>query len=367
MGGDMSVLKRGNSKNWYIQFQFNGKTYIKSSKTTDKRIAERIEREWRVQIHSQQYLGERESIKFSDMMDQFIETKEGTPNHPSLLSHGRILTRLFSVNRKLHEISNNDINSFLQIRTKQGVTNQTIKRSFDLIRGTWKYGKKLGYQYSDIEFPVLKLEKHRLRYLTIDEERRLLKELNPNRCDSGTVDPSKRPTQIKREMVDIYDLVVILIDTGARYSEISKIEWSSINLDESTIRLWRPKVRNESVLFMTDRVYSILDRRFQSKSSPYVFTNKKGGPRNKATLPIRKAYKRANISDCTVHTLRHTHATRLIQNGLSIYEVKEILGHTDINTTLRYAHLERRDISSKARDVINKLNVEIEKPKLRVI
>lgn len=64
----------------------------------------------------------------------------------------------------------------------------------------------------------------------------------------------------------------------------------------------------------------------------------------------------ANIKDCTVHSLKHIHANRLIQNGLSIYEVKEILGHTDISTTMGYAHLERRDASSRARDIINQLN-----------
>jgi site-specific recombinase XerD len=41
---------------------------------------------------------------------------------------------------------------------------------------------------------------------------------------------------------------------------------------------------------------------------------------------------------------------------MSVYEVKEILGHTDIQTTLRYAHLEQRLVTSKARDVINRLN-----------
>lgn len=363
----MSVLKRGNSKYWYIQFQFQGKTYIKSSKTIDKRIAERIEREWKVKVHSQQYLGDKQSISFSDILSQYIDTKEGTPNHSSLLSYSRILSRIFPVSHKLHEITNSDINELLKSRMRQGVCNQTIKKSFDLIRGAWKLGKKLGYQYSDLEFPVLKMEKHRLRYLSLDEEKRLLKELSPVREDAGTVSSLKRPEHIRTQMVDVYDLVILLIDTGARYSEIATIDWTSINLEERTIRLWRPKVRNESVLYMTDRVYSVLKRRYHNKVSQYLFTNKKGGPRNTATLPIRKAFKRANITGCTVHTLRHTHATRLIQNGLSLYEVKEILGHTDINTTMRYAHLERRDISSKARDVINKLNIESNKPELKVV
>jgi len=54
--------------------------------------------------------------------------------------------------------------------------------------------------------------------------------------------------------------------------------------------------------------------------------------------------------------LRHTHATRLIQNGLSLYEVRSVLGHSDIKTTMRYAHLEQAVVTSKARDAIDRLN-----------
>lgn len=77
--------------------------------------------------------------------------------------------------------------------------------------------------------------------------------------------------------------------------------------------------------------------------------------------------RKPGLNDCTIHTLRHTHATRLIQNGMSVYEVKEILGHSDIKTTMRYAHLEQRDVSSRARDVINKIITQIEKPDLKVV
>jgi site-specific recombinase XerD len=52
---------------------------------------------------------------------------------------------------------------------------------------------------------------------------------------------------------------------------------------------------------------------------------------------------------------------------MTVYEVKEILGHTDIKTTMRYAHLEQRDVSSRARDVINKLNKQTEKPDLKIV
>lgn len=62
------------------------------------------------------------------------------------------------------------------------------------------------------------------------------------------------------------------------------------------------------------------------------------------------------LHDCSYHSLRHTLASRLVQNGLSIYEVKEILGHTDIKTTMRYAHLERTQISLKAKQIIDALD-----------
>lgn len=88
-----------------------------------------------------------------------------------------------------------------------------------------------------------------------------------------------------------------------------------------------------------------------------MFTNKAGDRRGRSAGSIRKALVRAGLGDCTIHTLRHTHATRLIQNGMNIYEVKHVLGHSDIKTTMRYAHLESTDVSGRARDVMNRINI----------
>jgi len=157
-------------------------------------------------------------------------------------------------------------------------------------------------------------------------------------------------------MLDAYDLVILLLDTGARYSEVANIEWRRIDLAERTITLWRSKVENETVLYMTDLVIDVLSRRIATKTSPHVFNNRDGEARGYSTQSIRKAILRAGLHNCRVHTLRHTHASRLIQNGMTVYEVREILGHSDIKTTMRYAHLEQRQVTSKARDVINQLN-----------
>jgi integrase len=363
----MSVLKRGNSKFWYIQFQFQGKTYIRSSRTIIKRIAEQMELDWKSKLHAQQFLGQKERIGFFEALDQFCESKKGTPNYLCLNSHVRTLAQHFPKGKFLDDLTLQDLERLKRDRTQQGISAQTMKHTFNVIRGAWKYAKRTGYQVADLEIPQVKIPKYRLRYLSEDEERKLLKELDPKREGKGLKPFEERCEVMKRTMQDAYDLVILLLDTGARYSEIANIRWDQINLDEKVIHLWRPKVQNEAYLFMTDRAYQILRRRAQAKAGDHVFTSKKGGPRGYASQAIRKAMKRAGLNDCTIHTFRHTHASRLIQNGMSVYEVKEILGHTDIKTTMRYAHLERKDVTSKARDVINRLNKEMEKPVLTII
>lgn len=65
----MSVVKRGNSKNWYINFQVNGQTYIRSSRTTNKKIAESMEIAWKAELHSQQYQGRKQRITLAEAFE----------------------------------------------------------------------------------------------------------------------------------------------------------------------------------------------------------------------------------------------------------------------------------------------------------
>jgi integrase len=258
--------------------------------------------------------------------------------------------------RYLDELTISDLERLKRERQSVGVSPQTIKHSLQLVGASIKHAQKAGYQVVEMSMPEVKLPKYPLRYLSRAEEDRLLAELDPLREGTGLRPYDSRSELIKRQMQDAYDLVVLLLDTGARYSEIANIEWSRIDLHGRAIHLWRPKVQNETTLFMTDRVYGVVIRRSGTRSGSYLFSNKKGGPRGYASVAIRKAIRRAGLKGCRIHTLRHTHASRLVQNGMSVYEVREILGHTDIKTTMRYAHLESRQVATKARDVMNRLN-----------
>ena len=353
----MSVLRRGNSRFWYIQFQFQGQTFIRSSKTTDKKVAEQLEREWRRELHARAYLGKRERITVADAVAMFCRTKAGTPNHRNLTIQSAHLSRLFRPTRYLDTVTSDDTERLKRDREGEGAGPASVRHLMNLLRASWKHAKRLGYQVADLDFPRIKTVKHRLRYLNADEERRLLVELDPQRKIIGLAPYSERHPALVQAMWDAYDLVVLLLDTGARYSEIAGLEWRQVDLEGRTLQLWRPKVQNESVLYLTDRAHAVFKRRSQSTAAKgFVFLNRKGGRRGYASQAIRKAIVRAGLVDVTIHTLRHTHATRLVQNGMSIYEVKEVLGHADVKTTMRYAHLEQRLVLARARDVIDQLN-----------
>lgn len=352
----MGVYKRGSSKYWYIQFQFNNKTYVRSSKTTEKSIAKQIEREWRRKLHAESELGIRERIKLADALDQYIESKSGIASHRNIQYRAIRLAHYFGPDKYLDELTYSDLDSLQRHERKIGNGGHTISHLFTILRGTRKHANRNGYAVPDMEFPSVAVPKRPLRYLSVEEEAALLRSLDPNRVVKGISQNPRAQATVRHDIQDNYDLVVLLLDTGARYSEIAKLRWSQVDLAERAIHLWRPKVSNESILYLTDRAFELLSRRFTRSNRQFVFENRNGKARNYAPVSIRKAFQRAGLHDCTIHTLRHTHASRLIQNGMSIYEVKEVLGHADIKTTMRYAHLERRSVSARARDVIERLS-----------
>ena len=351
----MSVFKRNGEGNYYIQFNYRGKTRIKSARTTNRRTAERMEREWKAEIHAVEEMGDLPRIKLKDVLTELQQQNTSNDGGKYLAGNVRVLNNKFQTDLYMDEVQDWHIQRFSTLREKDGVKPQTIKHNLQTLRNAYTWAKNHGYSTRPLEFPKLKASAHRLRYLSQEEEVRLLAALDPKADHPFRPPYERRPKEENRKRQDNYDLVVILLDTGARYGEIANIKWERIDIEKRIINLWRPKVRNESMIFMTSRVHEILVRRAAESDSEYVFTNSKGEARGHATKGIRSAIERAAIANFTVHDIRHTAASRLIQNGMSLYEVSKILGHVDVQTTQRYAHLEVSDVSAKARDIMESL------------
>ena len=151
------------------------------------------------------------------------------------------------------------------------------------------------------------------------------------------VPPSERAPEMQKQMQDNFDLVIALLDTGMRYDEMAKLPWSSVDIDSGSIRIYRNKVNLADTLYMTDRLKEIIHSRFQNRSdkSRNVFEGNDGNPRGYVYQGINKAIERSGVNNpdvfaekggkVTIHTLRHTFATRLVQNGVSLAKVSKLL------------------------------------------
>lgn len=174
------------------------------------------------------------------------------------------------------------------------------------------------------ENPVKKVETYREansrnRYLTEEEEERLLAQCKPH----------------------IYRVVMSAIHTGLRKSELLSLSWNNVNFDHRLVTVEAAYAKNSearSVPMSSRLTETLLPIRMAAPNAP-VFLNSEGKPYRDISTAFNSAVKRAGIQDFKFHDLRHTFASRLVMRGVDLTTVKELMGHRHINMTLRYAHL----------------------------
>ena len=151
-------------------------------------------------------------------------------------------------------------------------------------------------------------------------------------------------------------------------NEIARLEWKSVDLKRKTIELWRGKTRTASYVYMTDRVHQVLQRRAERKNhDQWVFTNwERTSHRSDNTTYLNQVMSAAGVP-YTVHTLRHTFATKMLKAGMTLNDVRVLLGHSSTQTTLRYGHLEASDASPKAVAILNEQAVTRNRARIKVV
>lgn len=170
--------------------------------------------------------------------------------------------------------------------------------------------------------PLMPEENKKERYLRPDEARRLYDSV----CSSQN--------QMLRYIVPM------LILTGARKREVLDARWEDFDFER---RLWRiptTKAGKPRHVPLSDGAISVLNEVPHQNHCPWVFPNPET---NKPYVSIfcawNTAREKAGLADVRIHDLRHSFASLLINSGRSLYEVQKLLGHTQIKTTQRYAHL----------------------------
>ncbi|MDP1651687.1 MAG: site-specific integrase [Rhodocyclaceae bacterium] len=240
-----------------------------------------------------------------------------------------------------------DVASYIQKRKKDGVSGSTINRELDLLSAASNYAR-ITLEWN-VQNPVtgmsLKEPQGRLRWITKEEAERLIAE--------ASKEVSKSP--------HLADFIRLALNTGCRKNELLTLSWDRVDLAAGCIRLEGENTKNgkRRIVPLSEVARAALANRARFRSehcpkSPWVFTHKSGERVKFMQNGYGAACRRAGIENFRVHDLRHTCASWLVSAGVPLFEVKELLGHSSIEMTERYAHLAPENLGRVA-TVLNRL------------
>lgn len=137
----------------------------------------------------------------------------------------------------------------------------------------------------------------------------------------------------------------MLILTGARKREVLDAKWEDFDLVSRAWRIPLSKGGKTRHVPLSDGALQILASVPKVEGSPWAFANPDTGkPFVSVFCAWNASRKRAGLADVRMHDLRHSFASFLINNGRTLYEVQKLLGHTQVKTTQRYAHLSKETL-----------------------
>jgi len=158
----------------------------------------------------------------------------------------------------------------------------------------------------------------------------------------------------------ICDIVKTAFYTGLRLNELINLKWKNIELKNKLLKVgdeeFVTKSRKQRTVPLHDKVYNILKERYDAgKNKKYVFakSNNHRYTGDCASRTFKRACREAGIDEkITFHCLRHSYASFLVQKGVSIYVIKDLLGHSSMVVTERYSHLN----TDALREAVSKFN-----------
>lgn len=149
---------------------------------------------------------------------------------------------------------------------------------------------------------------------------------------------------------DIYAISAIrlLIFTGCRLNEIMSLKWTEVDLENSCLRLSDSKT-GARVVHLGAPAIDLLTNLNRQPNNPWVICGKIPGTNRKEIQKFwQRIRNRAGIDDVRIHDLRHSFASNAVSQGMSLPMIGKLLGHTQVQTTARYAHLAADPVKAAA-------------------
>lgn len=239
-------------------------------------------------------------------------------------------------NRKMGSITKREIQEF-HAGLKQEVSGSTANRLFVLVSAIYRRAIDWGVVETNPCAGVKQFRENnaRTRFLDAQEMAAFLKAADADANQTAAA------------------LLKGLLLTGVRKSELKNARWADVSLDRGELRLNQTKNGDSRTVLLSDEAKALLAGLPSRDKSDWLFPGRDGDkPITNIDKSFRRIVARANISDFTIHGLRHTHASWMVMGGCSLFVVSQALGHRSLSMSARYSHLSN-DVLRSAGNVVS--------------
>jgi integrase len=251
--------------------------------------------------------------------------------------------------RYMDEITRQDIVKMHADRKASGAAPGSANRLLIMMR--YIFNLALKWEVAGIKsnpckgIPLMEENNKMERYLSVEEAERLY----------GAV--------CKSENAMLKYIVPMLILTGARKREVLDARWEDFDLGRRAWRIPISKSGKARHVPLSDGALALLATMPRTMECKWAFANPETGkPYVSIFYAWNTARKIVGLSDVRMHDLRHSFASLLINSGRTLYEVQHILGHTQVKTTQRYAHLSQDTLLAAANSATTALGAAMMPP-----
>lgn len=264
----------------------------------------------------------------SYLRDQYRRNLRLTTIRNSLLS---IVSFLFLVKQdgksRLEEIDRGDLGAFIEHEQDKGLKPATVRHRLDNLKAFIRY--QIGKEVIPAEVLskriIIKVPDSLPKAMEIEHEAKLLSVIKNVRNRA---------------------MILLLLRTGMRIGELLNLQVHDIHLTEKKIDIWEAqKTRVGRVVYFSDDAAGALNAWLQQRDPEKMFAfyacNRESLTYAGARIMFCKYLQKANLAHkgYTLHCLRHTNASSLLNAGISLECLRELLGHTSVEVTRRYARL----------------------------
>lgn len=326
-------------KCFYIKFYENGKRYMRKVGTSSQGYTAQM-----VANLKAEKMNIVTDYTFSQLYDNFMiwaKSNKKTWKCDENLYNNHVKEYLEKISA--NSITPQDITNILLKMKAKGKANgsnyapQSIKHILLLIKRIFNYNiKNELIKYNPAEnIKIEKFDNTRISYLYDDEIARMFEYL-----DSGA------------EWENDTALIKFAFFTGLRKSELFNLTWENVDIDNKRIFLYDTKGgKNQAIIITNNAVQVLLDIKNTCSDATLVFPSKLGGKRNDVKLLWYRIKKAANIRpNIRFHDIRHTFGT-LATATIPVKVVQKMMTHKDIKTTLRYAHIQEKEMIDAANNL----------------